>query len=138
MEKKDQILLQAIKLLGVPYIWGGQSPKGFDCSGFVIWLFTQFELLPAGFDTTANGLWEQFGKEKCIKAPDQCRLIFYGVNGKAHHVMLCVNDKYCIGASNGDSTCTDYGIAKRKNAEVMIRRIGYRPDFLGYGEICSD
>ncbi len=32
---KDGLVGAAMKLLGAPYVWGGSSPAGFDCSGFV-------------------------------------------------------------------------------------------------------
>lgn len=31
----------AMQFLGVPYVWGGASPSGFDCSGLVMYAFAQ-------------------------------------------------------------------------------------------------
>jgi SH3-like domain-containing protein len=36
------LIKQAQKFLGIPYLWGGNSSKGFDCSGFVQTVFRLF------------------------------------------------------------------------------------------------
>ena len=35
----DKLISNALSLQGIPYLWGGTSRKGFDCSGFVQYVF---------------------------------------------------------------------------------------------------
>ena len=39
--KASQVISIAMQYLGVPYVWGGASPSGFDCSGLTSYAFAQ-------------------------------------------------------------------------------------------------
>ncbi len=49
--KGEQIVAYAKKLQGTPYVWGGTSSKGFDCSGYVQYVCRQFGI---SLNRTAN------------------------------------------------------------------------------------
>lgn len=41
--QKNEIILFAKKLLHTPYRYGGNTPKGFDCSGYTRYVYQQFD-----------------------------------------------------------------------------------------------
>jgi cell wall-associated NlpC family hydrolase len=79
-------------LLGVPYLWGGRTPLGFDCSGF-----TQQVLLEQGLALPRDAQ-EQFRACSRLKTGDSPRtgdLVFFGVpGGPAGHVGLIIGGGY--------------------------------------------
>ena len=94
-EEFAAIYKEAQKYVGTPYVWGGSTPDtGFDCSGYVCWVYNQ-----NGYDvgrTTANGLWNksQHISEAEAKPGD---LVFfegtYDTPGKSHVGIYLGNGK---------------------------------------------
>ena len=94
-EEFAAIYKEAQKYVGTPYVWGGSTPEtGFDCSGYVCWVYNQ-----NGYNvgrTTANGLWNksQHISEAEAKPGD---LVFfegtYDTPGKSHVGIYLGNGK---------------------------------------------
>lgn len=38
-EKRNAVITYAAQFLGIPYVYGGSTPSGFDCSGFTSYVF---------------------------------------------------------------------------------------------------
>ena len=56
---RDKIVSDGMGLLGTPYVTAGHSKKGFDCSGFVYFVFNYFEIkVPR-----SSSQFKNFGKE---------------------------------------------------------------------------
>lgn len=129
-DTRDWIVNLALKLQGIPYIWGGSTVNGFDCSGFIIWVLQVFEILPSG-DWTAQGLSKTFEKTLDPKPGD---LVFYG-RERVTHVMMYMGAGMCVGASGGDSSTTSAEAANQKGAKVKVKSVTYRSDLVSYGSI---
>lgn len=99
---REQIVEYAKKYLGVKYVYGGTSPKGFDCSGFVQYVYKNFgiELERVASSQASHG--KKIDK-KDLKVGD---LVFFDTNGglnSIEHVGIYVGEGKFIHASSGRS-----------------------------------
>lgn len=85
---REQIVKTALNYLGTPYIRGGNSEDGFDCSGFVQTVFRM-----NGIELPRSSI-EQYKKGDPIK--DNLKrgdLVFFKINGRSvSHVGIYVGD----------------------------------------------
>jgi cell wall-associated NlpC family hydrolase len=113
--------------LGLPYRWGGDDPiQGFDCSGLVIEVLQSVGILPHGFDTTAEGLYQRFKVNTVAKGYAGCIVLWFNASGLATHVEFMADDYHTVGASGGGSATTSTQAAIEQNAFVKMRPLDYR------------
>ncbi|MDE7221531.1 MAG: SH3 domain-containing protein [Oscillospiraceae bacterium] len=100
------IVTTARKYLGTRYVYGGASSKGFDCSGFTMYIFDQY-----GYNLphSATSQWQSSTGTTVARADLQAGdLVFFcdpsRSNGKAcSHVGIYVGDGDFIHASSSNS-----------------------------------
>jgi uncharacterized protein YgiM (DUF1202 family) len=81
-----------LRFLGIPYLWGGNTPKGFDCSGLVQRVFRLHGvILPRDSDQQAG-----VGRERPVRGPGDPvpgDLVFFGREPtRITHVGLVIPD----------------------------------------------
>lgn len=120
-----------MRFTGQWYKWGGDDPSGFDCSGLVVEYLQAGGKIPRKSDFTADQLMGMFPK---IPAPRRGGLVFFGKNGVATHVEICLNNSLSLGASGGGKNTVTVEDAMRDNAFIKVRPITSRSDVLAYND----
>lgn len=128
----ERLIKYAFQFIGVPYIWGGNSPSiGLDCSGLVQELLASENRDPPG-DQTAQALHDHFTRMgSLLPLPQAGALLFFGKSPtQISHVAMAVNHMQMIESGGGDSTTTTKEIAARQGAMVRVRPISRRSDLI--------
>lgn len=110
--KVTKTLKVAKSMTGTPYVYGGSTPSGFDCSGFTMYCYGK-----AGVSLTHNAQ-AQYNQTRSVSTKDMKKgdLVFFGGStGSITHVGIYVGDgKYIHSPRTGESVRTD-SLSDRNN-----------------------
>lgn len=97
----DQIVQTANTFMGTPYVWGGTTPRGFDCSGFVRYLY---EAKGIDLPRTSVQMYDQAGTRVTdLKVGD---LVFFAA-GSVNHVGIYLGNDQFISATTSRGVTID-------------------------------
>jgi hypothetical protein len=119
-----ELTTQIDKVLGVRYIWAGTTTKGFDCSGFTRYIFSQFDI-----DLSHSSKGQSTEGDKVAKSDLRAGdLVFFNTGGAGiSHVGIYVGDGYFVHSAN------NAGVAKNKLSESY-----YAKRYVTAGRVLSD
>jgi len=86
----------ALRYLGTPYSWAGASPAGFDCSGFVMYVYGK---LGIGLPHSSSALWGE-GRPVARRDLEAGDIVFF--NGLSHVGIYVGNGRFIHSPHSGD------------------------------------
>ncbi len=97
----SSVIAEAYKYLGVPYVWGGKTPSGFDCSGFTSYVFRNATGREIGGWTVPQ---ESAGTKISVAEAQPGDLYFWGSAGSTYHVAIALGGGQYIHAPTTGKT----------------------------------
>jgi cell wall-associated NlpC family hydrolase len=94
--RASQVIAIAMQYLGVPYVWGGMSPSGFDCSGLVAYSYGQIGIALPHHAASQYGYGVPVSRDQLQPAD----LVFF--NGLGHMGMYIGGGQFIHAPHTGD------------------------------------
>lgn len=122
------------QFIGSPYIFGGNTPQGWDCSGMVCELL-RFWGVMGDVDKSAQMIYDSFSQHRDFVLPGPNArfpaLVFYGRDTEhISHVAFKFNDTQVLEAAGGDRNTTSRHAAEDDRAFTRVRPLSYRRDIV--------
>lgn len=95
----EKVVAIATSMLGVPYLWGGSTPAGFDCSGFIYYVYQQ-----AGIPIQRTNSKGMDARSYYLDAPQVGDLVFFAntyTSGISHLGIYIGNNQFIHAGSKG-------------------------------------
>lgn len=128
----QQILAEARRFLGVPYVWGGSTPRGFDCSGLVQYVLGQVGIR-APRTAAQQYAWAQKISEAQLQPGDLIFEQWPGDSGYPGHVVM-----YAGGGKVIEAPHTGLNVRVRSWSPSETHIVGYgRPKGMAGGTAAS-
>lgn len=101
--KVDALITEAKKHIGVPYVWGGSTTSGFDCSGYLNFVFNKVGIT---IPRTVATIWDA---TKTVSTPKVGDLVFFETyaKGPSHAGIYLGNNKFIHAGSSTGVTISD-------------------------------
>ncbi|WP_077211980.1 LysM peptidoglycan-binding domain-containing protein [Bacillus dakarensis] len=99
----DALIAEGKKYIGVPYVWAGSSPSGFDCSGFLNYVFNQ---VGVSIPRTVETIW---AAGTPVSSPQKGDLVFFETYkpGPSHAGIYLGNNEFLHAGTSTGVTISD-------------------------------
>lgn len=102
----------------IPYVWGGESLKGMDCSGLTDYVYQKAAGISLGHYTVTQ---ESHVTKEAVSAAQPGDLLFWGSQGATYHVAIYIgNNQYVAAPQPG------------QNVQIQTINSAFMPSFAGH------
>jgi len=120
-----RVLGTADDYVGVPYVWGGETPKGFDCSGFVQYVFARNGVRLPRTSRQQAVVGETVTAEAWALRPGDLMFFAFG-GGAVDHVAIYAGDGRFIHSSSSGGGVGYDDLTSRRGQHFLDNMVGAR------------
>lgn len=102
----------------IPYVWGGESLKGMDCSGLTDYVYQHAAGISLGHYTVTQ---ESHVTKEAVANAKPGDLLFWGKSGATHHVAIYIGNQQYVAAPQPG-----------QNVEIQTISSSFMPSFAGH------